>query len=120
MRATGGESSPVNERTNARRKRIFANRDIDAKRVTGQAPKRVTATNRSYAIFTRILVGYSAAQRIYVPKVAEALEAKLFSLARARAFAPEKAASRQAQLELQECSAQRDLIESLGQRKLRR
>ena len=83
----GGESSPVNERTSARRKRIFANKDIDGKRVTGPAPKRVTVANRSCAIFTRILVGYSAAGIILFPKVAKMLELELLSSVRARAVA---------------------------------
>jgi hypothetical protein len=55
----GGERSPVNDRTSARKNRIFASKDIDGKRVTGPAPKRVTVTEQSYAKFTRILVGYS-------------------------------------------------------------
>jgi len=55
----GGDRSPVNERTSARKKRVFASAGIDGKRVTGPAPKRVTATEQSYAKFTRIFVGYS-------------------------------------------------------------
>ena len=108
----------MNERTSARRKRIFANRDIDGKRVTGPAPKRVTVANRSYATFTRILVGYSGTEIILFPKAAEALDPEPLSLV--RAVAREKAASRKAQPEVQECSARRGSPAFLDQRKLRR
>ena len=109
----------MSEKTSARRKRIFARMDIEGKRVTGPAPKRVTAASRSYAIFTRILVGYSAVEIIFVPQVAEALEAIPPSLVRARAVAREKAASRQAPTGLQECSARRDSLDFLDQQILR-
>ena len=76
----------MNDRTSARKKRIFASRDIDGKRVTGPAPQRVTGPEQSYAKFTRILVGYSAAlEIIFVPLAAEAQE--LERLLRVRAVA---------------------------------
>jgi len=50
------------------------------KRVTGPAPQRLTGAEQSYAKFTRILVGYSAAEIIFVSLAAEAQEWKAFSL----------------------------------------
>jgi hypothetical protein len=84
--AIGGERSPVNERIKARKNITFASRGIDGKRVTGPAPQRVTGPEMSYAKFTRILVGYSAAlEIIFVPLAAEAQE--LERLLRVRAVA---------------------------------
>ena len=114
-----GRRKKPREREDERQKeKNFCEQGHRRKRVTGPAPKQVTAATRSYAIFTRILVGYSAAAIIFVPTAAEALEPQPLSLV--RAVAREKAASRQAQAELQECSARRDLAEFLDQRKLRR
>jgi hypothetical protein len=84
VRAMGGERSPVNKRTKARKNMTFASGSIDGKRVTGPAPRRVTAAEQNYAKFTRILVGYSAATFIFVSPAAEALEWKAFSLVPAR------------------------------------
>jgi hypothetical protein len=84
VRAIGGERSPVNERTKARKNITFASRGIEGKRVTGPAPLRVTGPEKSYAKFTRILVGYSAATFIFVSPAAEAQEWKAFSLVPAR------------------------------------
>ena len=84
MSAIGGERSPVNERTKARKNITFAIRGIDGKRVTGPTPQRVTGQEKSYAKFTRILVGYSAAEIIFVSLAAEAQEWKAFSLVKAR------------------------------------
>ena len=74
----------MNERTKARKNITFASRGIDGKRVTGPAPQRVTGPEKSYAKFTRILVGYSAAEIIFVSLAAEAQEWKAFSLMPAR------------------------------------
>ena len=73
-----------------------------AKRVTGLAAERVTARDQSDARFTRILVGYSVTEIIFVSRAAEA-----------RAMVGKETASGQAPAELQECSARRDLPEFL-------
>ena len=57
----------MKERTRARKKRIFERAVIDEQeRVRGLAAKRVTATDESDARFTRIFVGYSAAEIIFI------------------------------------------------------
>lgn len=111
--ATGGERSPVNERTSARKKRIFARAGITERksmRAEANVSNCESARNRGIHLhFCRD----SAAAIIFLPLAAEAREPQAFSLAEAKPAAPWTA-------DLLEHSERRELGESLVQRKLRR
>ena len=83
-------------------------RTSTAKRVTGPAPERVTATLQGDAEFTRILVGYSTGETIFVSMAAEARESGAVSPRRARPAVRMEMVSRPAPAELQERWALRE------------
>lgn len=98
----------MNDRASARKNRIFASKDIDGKKSNRAGAGAGNCDTQGDAKFTRILVGYSTGETIFVSMAAEARESRAVSPMRARPVVRMEMVYRQAPAELQERLALRE------------